>query len=887
MKQSPQLPWATGSGGKPATTITSANWRQRHATANFVPCRLKIKAADDPRPRGALRPTSSTDLAFISSLIKSNTTSAEWKAMNDIQNNRDIIILSTDKGSTILKDSSTYRLLPEDPPAQFSDHLKHFLASQGRLQGLSHKSIQLITPEKLAMPVLYSLPKNQKTIATSRITHYKRCGSPTEKISALVNAQLQLWVQYKPTPNFKPLEKENNMIQNASRIEKRSIAPEFSHLVYGFVKGEERGGSNEKMRKLVPNCLVVMEGGRMEGGWQKGVEGCGMATRWNGEGSRGAEGWERDLVVGRVQSVRAVEGGGGGRKTSRMRKGAGPIPTFAWSDSENHGKPKSGWPDQESKPGLPKCKSSAQPLRHLDQPKLKAEPWPPVCCHPFHAKKSMLYGVTRAKAFLDRSYSSSHFNIQIQCPTSTTDPQKKLNIRNSDIPIVVPYHERMNKLKTILNYRHKFLSSSVNTQDLFSKPPSWESRLDVTSRGGAPKYETWRLSTMALHNAGFQIMVTAVAPNAYTAITVGHIEVGLVRKHYILPLSKPLMAFTCPLHSEMFVASGQWKQTQWHACQQSSLQCSSVEPTLWTRLYGLLWPCKQDGGHPDVVKLHGPVPVCRCVRPSSIHWFHTSIIVVAACPVRAEISCHEFMCDFRSKQPPCSSRADCPRLNVFWVRPHQNARMGEWEIPVKTIRPAVSSGTISHMQKMGATPPRIKPDSPRLKHGVPKWQPTTCNHIFLTETKLISCILPEQLMFCTMCTVKACKCSVTQTKKLLAFLLHYLLTCAYMVHLMHVMSNYKHVILDYTVRPETPTSRHANTTLRKIVLLTVPLIPSSEDPPAKITLVTLRATEASTQSTATAPASKRLTPGDMKGSRLLQRKQEVNSATSAVRSLNP
>ncbi|KAJ8879941.1 hypothetical protein PR048_020562 [Dryococelus australis] len=33
--------------------------------------------------------------------------------------------------------------------------------------------------------------------------------------------------------------------------------------------------------------------------------------------------------------------------------------------SENHGKPKSGWPDRESNPGPPECESSELPLRHL------------------------------------------------------------------------------------------------------------------------------------------------------------------------------------------------------------------------------------------------------------------------------------------------------------------------------------------------------------------------------------------------------------------------------------------------------------------------------------------------------------------------------------------
>ena len=39
-----------------------------------------------------------------------------------------------------------------------------------------------------------------------------------------------------------------------------------------------------------------------------------------------------------------------------------------------------------------------------------------------------------------------------------------------------------------------------------------------------------------------------------------------------------------------------------------------------------------------VVTLCGPVPACLCVQPSSHHWFHTCITVVAACPIQAAMS---------------------------------------------------------------------------------------------------------------------------------------------------------------------------------------------------------------------------------------------------------
>ena len=96
-----------------------------------------------------------------------------------------------------------------------------------------------------------------------------------------------------------------------------------------------------------------------------------------------------------------------------------------------------------------------------------------------------------------------------------------------------------------------------------------------------------------------------------------HVEAGLVQKFYILPLSMPVMTFTCPLQSEVLVVSGQWELMQWHASHQTSPQktatncwsrqvqthCSTPMPIQhcgWscTVQYGLSWPCRQDGGHP-------------------------------------------------------------------------------------------------------------------------------------------------------------------------------------------------------------------------------------------------------------------------------------------------
>ena len=69
-------------------------------------------------------------------------------------------------------------------------------------------------------------------------------------------------------------------------------------------------------------------------------------------------------------------------------------------------------------------------------------------------------------------------------------------------------------------------------------------------------------SSMPLKNAGSQIAFTSIASNTYAAIIVGHVEVGLVQKHYISPLSTPVTAFAFPLQSEALVISGKWKLMQ-------------------------------------------------------------------------------------------------------------------------------------------------------------------------------------------------------------------------------------------------------------------------------------------------------------------------------------
>ena len=91
-----------------------------------------------------------------------------------------------------------------------------------------------------------------------------------------------------------------------------------------------------------------------------------------------------------------------------------------------------------------------------------------------------------------------------------------------------------------------------------------EARSHIVSNG-APNHCTRRWSSMPMKNADSQIALTSIASNTYAAIIVGHVEMGLNQKHYILPLRTPVMAFTCPLQSEALVVSRQWKPMQCHA----------------------------------------------------------------------------------------------------------------------------------------------------------------------------------------------------------------------------------------------------------------------------------------------------------------------------------
>ena len=69
------------------------------------------------------------------------------------------------------------------------------------------------------------------------------------------------------------------------------------------------------------------------------------------------------------------------------------------------------------------------------------------------------------------------------------------------------------------------VQSALNTYEVRS----------VVVTNGAPNHHTRCLSAMPLNNAALQVALTTVPPDTYAAITVGHVEAGLVRKDDISP----------------------------------------------------------------------------------------------------------------------------------------------------------------------------------------------------------------------------------------------------------------------------------------------------------------------------------------------------------------
>lgn len=154
---------------------------------------------------------------FENSLINKpvNMTQSERKAVRELKNNKSIIILPADKGSKIviqdltdyiaeanrqLSDTNSYKLLNEDPTADFSERIEHFILEHGLEEGLSKKTVNLLVPKNPRTPTFYTLPKIHKNIKPPPgrpiVASY---GSPTERISGYIDDQLQPFVKQLPS----------------------------------------------------------------------------------------------------------------------------------------------------------------------------------------------------------------------------------------------------------------------------------------------------------------------------------------------------------------------------------------------------------------------------------------------------------------------------------------------------------------------------------------------------------------------------------------------------------------------------------------------------------------------------------------------------------------
>ena len=165
---------------------------------------------------------------------------------------------------------------------------------------------------------------------------------------------------------------------------------------------------------------------------------------------------------------------------------------------------------------------------------------------------------------------------------------------------------------------------------------------------------------MPLKNAGCQISFTSVASNTYAAIIVGHVEVGLVRKHYISPVWGVGSLWT--MEAEAMVCESALKRW-WQTVEANRSKPIAV---LHRRLNTvdeavrsvMVMRTRWKSSH-AVVTLRGPVPARLCIRPYSLHWFHTCITVVPACPVQAAMSWYDKPASRRPIILPHSNTLTC------------------------------------------------------------------------------------------------------------------------------------------------------------------------------------------------------------------------------------
>lgn len=144
-----------------------------------------------------------------------NLTKDEYKAINTLKRNPNIMILPADKGNSIvimnapdyineanrqLSDTSTYKELDEDLTIKHNEQIQEYIEINGPQQGLSPKTISLLTPKYPRTPIFYTLPKIHKPARPPPgrpiVSSF---GCPTERISAYVDELLQPHVTNLPS----------------------------------------------------------------------------------------------------------------------------------------------------------------------------------------------------------------------------------------------------------------------------------------------------------------------------------------------------------------------------------------------------------------------------------------------------------------------------------------------------------------------------------------------------------------------------------------------------------------------------------------------------------------------------------------------------------------
>jgi len=159
-----------------------------------------------------------------------NVSVLERKALKSLRENKDIVLVPSDKGNSIvllntldyikeaerqLFDNSIYSKLDHDPTMKHNRIIQDFLQDNGPEEGLSYKAIKLLTPKLPRTPVFYTLPKTHKPSKPPPgrpiVSSY---GCPTERISAYVDEILQPFVQSLPSY----IKDTNDFLQKISTI---------------------------------------------------------------------------------------------------------------------------------------------------------------------------------------------------------------------------------------------------------------------------------------------------------------------------------------------------------------------------------------------------------------------------------------------------------------------------------------------------------------------------------------------------------------------------------------------------------------------------------------------------------------------------------------------